>query len=547
VEKGLAAGITACASKNLPGELHLTSLEAGDIETQVLVIGAGAAGCAAALAAAGAGLDVVMLTKSRDLSESATAAAQGGIIGRGPDDSAEALVRDILAAGDGLSEPSAAHLLATEGVALVESLLIKRLAVDFTRGADGQLDFAQEAAHSARRILHSDDATGRAIHSRLTHAVAAQRRIQPLPGRTAVDLITIPHHSTDPLDLYAEPECLGAYVHDISTGRVSRVFAHHTLLACGALGQVYLHTTNPKVSTGDGVAMAARAGASIINMEYVQFHPTALYHRDAERFLVTEALRGEGARLRTRDGRFFMSDYHPLADLAPRDVVARAIHQEMLNRGDEYVLLDLTDLRVDPKERFPTVYETCSRFGIDITHQAIPVVPAAHYCCGGVRVDEWGRTSLGRLYAAGEVACTGVHGANRLASTSLVEALLWGTRAVQDIDREREQLGKPNFDHIPPWHDAGLTEETDPALVIQDWTTIKSTMWNYAGIVRSEKRLNRACADLEYLQHRIEQFYRETRLTSHLISLRNGIQVALLIAHAARRNPTSRGCHFRLD
>jgi len=525
----------------------LTSSNPGDIKAQVLVIGAGAAGCAGGLAAADAGLDVVMLSKSCDPWESATAHAQGGIIARGPDDSPDLLVRDILAAGDGLSEPQAARLLAEEGVALVESLLIERLDVDFTRSPDGQLDYAQEAAHSGRRILHSDDATGRAIQSRLMQAVRAHARINTLCGRTAVDLITIPHHSTDPLDLYAEPECLGAYVHDAATGRIERMLARHTLLACGGLGQVYLHTTNPKVATGDGVAMAARAGADIINMEYIQFHPTALYHRDAERFLITEALRGEGARLRTRSGEFFMSNYHALADLAPRDVVARAIHQEMLNRGDEYVLLDLSALDVDPRERFPTVHETCSRFGIDIMSQPIPVVPAAHYSCGGVRVDEWGRTRLRRLYAAGEVACTGVHGANRLASTSLVEALLWGTRAAQDMIRRHDELGRPHFDHIPPWQDVGLLEETDPALIVQDWTTVKSTMWNYAGIVRSQKRLNRACADLEYLQHRIEQFYRETRLTSDLISLRNGIQVALLIAHAAGRNPTSRGCHFRLD
>jgi L-aspartate oxidase len=291
--------------------------------------------------------------------------------------------------------------------------------------------------------------------------------------------------------------------------------------------------------------MAHRAGAAIINVEYVQFHPTAFYHRDAERSLVSESVRGEGAVLRARDGTAFMTEYHPSGSLAPRDVVARAIHDEMLRRGDEYVLLDLSELEVDPRERFPTIYEKCLEHGVDIAEQAIPVVPAAHYFCGGVKVDSWGRTTLNQLYAIGEVSCTGLHGANRLASTSLPEAILWGQRAADDAARHHESFDTARTAEVAIWHDEGLTEESDPLLIIQDWMMIKSTMWNYAGIVRNAKRLQRAVADLTYLEHRVEQFYRETKLGDSLIGLRNGLTAALLLAEAARRNPNSRGCHYR--
>jgi len=293
--------------------------------------------------------------------------------------------------------------------------------------------------------------------------------------------------------------------------------------------------------------MAYRAGAQIINAEYIQFHPTAFYHRDADRFLISESLRGEGAILRTREGRDFMRDYHPEGSLAPRDVVARAIHEEMLKRGDEYVLLDLSSLRVDPRVRFPTIYEKCLQFGVDLARQPIPVVPAAHYSCGGVKVDTRGRTNIRRLHAVGEVSCTGVHGANRLASTSLLEAILWGIRAADDAAGNCPPLDSSRLASIPSWHDEGLTERIDPLLIIQDWMMIKSTMWNYAGIVRTAKRLDRAEADLNYLEHRIEQFYRETRLSDSLVGLRNGIAAALIVTQAARRNRVSRGCHYRVD
>lgn len=513
----------------------------------MLVIGCGAAGAACALEAARAGMSVILITAAADPAESNSNHAQGGVVARPPGDSAEALAADIMAAGDGLCHPEAVRLLAEEVPDVVERFLIGELGVEFTREQSGELDFTQEAAHGRRRIVHADDATGRAILEKLLAAVGAQPNIRLLSRATAVDLITVPHHSRDPRAIYQEVACLGAYVLDQAAGRVRRVFASSTVLATGGLGQIYLHTTNPRVARGDGLAMAHRAGAEIINAEYVQFHPTAFYHRDADRFLISESVRGEGAVLRTKDGRRFMPDYHPNGSLAPRDVVARAIHEELLKRGDEYVLLDLSELPLDPRVRFPTIYETCLRYGVDITRQPIPVVPAAHYFCGGVKVDLWGRTSIRRLYAAGEVSCTGVHGANRLASTSLPEAILWGQRAARDAHARGEPLQARVTAEIAEWHDEGLTEDIDPLLVIQDWMLIKSTMWNYAGIVRSARRLSRATADLSYLAHRIEQFYRETKLADSLVGLRNGLEAARVVADAAERNRHSRGCHYRSD
>ncbi len=518
-----------------------------DILADLLVIGSGAAGAACALRAAEAGLRVIMLSNAADPLESNSDYAQGGIVARPPADTAEELSADIVSAGDGLCNEEAVHLLAESIPEIVEGFLIARLGVCLNRDDDGNLDFTQEAAHSRRRIAHANDATGHAIITRLLAAVEADARIDVVTRHTAVDLITVPHHALTPDRVYEPVECFGVYALDQASGEVKRYFAPHTVLATGGLGQLYLHTTNPWVARGDGLAMAHRAGAEIINAEYVQFHPTAFYHRDADRFLISESIRGEGATLRTRRGREFLSEYHPDGALAPRDIVARAIHEEMLKEGDEYVLLDLSGLAVDPEVRFPTIYEKLREYGVDITAQPIPVVPAAHYFCGGIKVDTWGRTNIQRLYAVGETSCTGVHGANRLASTSLPEAILWGQRAAEDASRTHEALPQRLPERIAVWHDEGLTEEIDPLLIIQDWMTIKSTMWNYAGIARNAKRLQRAVADLHYLAHRIEQFYRETKLADPLVGLRNGITAASIIAEAAQRNPSSRGCHYRQD
>ncbi|MHB9026194.1 MAG: L-aspartate oxidase [Armatimonadota bacterium] len=508
----------------------------------VLVIGSGIGGCAAALTAADAGARVLLITKGPTLFEGSTAHAQGGIIARGAKDTPELLTKDILNAGDGLCWLPAVEQLAREGPPLVYAMLVDRLRVNFTR-RDGKFVYTKEAAHSTRRILYSADATGRAIAEGLAQGVQEHPNITVRRQQSAVDLITLPHHSKIQTDIYEPVVCLGAYCLDQLSGDVHKVLARKTILATGGLGQVFLHTTNPASARGDGLAMASRARAEIINAEYIQFHPTAFYHRDADRFLISEAVRGEGAILRNRKGERFMERYHALAELAPRDVVARAIWEEMLKDGSDYVLLDLSEIKEDIPRRFPTIYQTLLRYGVDITIHPIPVVPAAHYFIGGVKVDLRGRSSLRNLYAVGEVSCTGVHGANRLASTSLLEALTWGCKAGEDAAQAN---GAAPFDHVSDWHDTGLTEQLDPALIVQDWMTIRSTMWNYAGIVRTTKRLTRAAADLSYLAHRIEQFYRETKLTDQLIGLRNAIEVAQIVAVAALRNPESKGAHYRV-
>lgn len=512
----------------------------------VLVLGTGAAGSAAALKAADLGARVLLVTKGSGVRDSNTAYAQGGIIAQGEEDSPALLAHDIYAAGDGLCWPAAVEQLAQEGPALVYAVLIDRLGVTFTR-KDNRLVYTQEAAHSTRRILYADDATGRAIAEGMATGVQNHPRIEIWHNHTAVDLITLPHHSSDPLDIYEPVECLGVYLLDQTSGEVRKVLARRTILATGGLGQIYLHTTNPHGARGDGLAMASRARAEIINAEFVQFHPTAFYHRDADRFLISEAVRGEGAKLRNRKGERFMERYHPLAELAPRDVVARAIWEEMLSEGADFVWLDLSDITVDVTKRFPTISRTLREYGVDITRDPIPVVPAAHYFIGGIKVDLQGRSSLQNLYAVGEVSCTGVHGANRLASTSLLEALTWGTKAGEDAAQSIRQHDDTRFAHVAEWHDTGLTGTIDPALIVQDWMTIRTTMWNYAGIVRTTKRLERAMADLNYLCHRIENFYRETKLTDHLVGLRNAIEVAKLLTEAALRNPVSTGAHCRID
>ncbi len=512
----------------------------------VLILGVGAGGCAAALRAADLGARVLLVTKGDGIADSNTAHAQGGIIARGEDDSPALLEKDVLAAGDGLCWPPAVKQLAEDGPPLVYALLLDRLNVAFTR-QNGELEYTQEAAHSTRRILFAADATGRAIADGLSAGMRSHPNITIWRHHTAVDLITLPHHSTDPVDIYQPITCLGGYLLDQHTGEVRKVLARKTVLATGGLGQVYLHTTNPRNARGDGLAMAHRAGAQIINAEYIQFHPTAFFHRDADRFLISESVRGEGAKLCNQQGEYFMERYHPLGDLAPRDVVARSIWEEMLREGTPCAWLDLSAIQVDITKRFPTIHQTLLKYGVDITRDMIPVVPAAHYFMGGVKVDLLGRTTLQNLYAVGEVACTGVHGANRLASTSLLEALTWGTKAGEDAAHCAGLEEETRFEHVADWRDSGLEGTIDPALIVQDWMTIRTTLWNYAGIVRTSKRLNRALADLNYLTHRIENFYRETKLTDQLIGLRNAIEVARIVTRSALRNPVSTGAHYRVD
>ncbi|NOR15908.1 MAG: L-aspartate oxidase [Candidatus Aminicenantes bacterium] len=514
-------------------------------ETDVLVLGCGIAGASAALEAAKSGLRVVLVTKHDTIEESNTYYAQGGIVSLGPDDRPELLKKDIYETGDKINNPEAVDILAEEGKKLVDDILIQELAIPFARTALDTLDYAQEAAHSRRRILHVQDTTGKTIEEKIIRRLQTFSNVEVLAGHTAVDLLTMPHHSKNPTSFYREPVCIGAYVLDNAGQKVKTIFAGKTVLATGGCGAVFLYTSNPKGAIGDGYSMAYRAGARIINMEYIQFHPTSLFHRDAESFLISETIRGEGARLKTKDGRTFMHNPNGKGELAPRDEVTRAIYEEMTNSNSTYVLLDLASYtQIDIQQRFPNIYMTCKRFGIDITRDPIPVVPAAHYCCGGVLVDIDGRSTVDGLYAVGEVACTGVHGANRLASTSLLEGLVWGTRAARHLVRNIGDVTDYRADDIHEWYYPDDEEETDPALINQDWLTIRNTMWNYAGIIRTKKRLERACADLEYLRHRIDKFYRQARMDPKVVGLKHGIQVAMLITHAAISNPVSRGSHF---
>ena len=515
--------------------------------TDVLVLGSGVAGLAAALAAAEAGAEVLVLTRAADPAHTNTARAQGGIVFRGEGDSPELLAQDILAAGAGFGLPEAAAFLAEEGPKAVEEWLLGRLGIRFDRRPDGSLDLALEAAHSVPRILHAADRTGAAIQEGLLKAVRKSSRIALLAGYQGVDLLTSHHHSRRTVDRYSlANRCLGAYVLEVATGRVCTVFAHATVLATGGAGALYIHTSNHPGSIGSGLAMASRAGVRLLNLEFIQFHPTCLYVPGAPRFLITEALRGAGARLVNEAGERFAKRYHPKGELAPRDVVARAIVDELHRSGAECVFLDLGPKAKELAQRFPTVAETCARYGIDITTQRIPVVPGAHYTCGGVVSDLAGRTTLPGLFAAGEVACTGVHGANRLASTSLLEGLTFGLAAGRHAAavRSSDPLPQDLMGAVPDWEPVPGPSNEDPALIAQDWSAIRHTMWNYVGIVRTKERLERAVADLRHQLVRLTQFYRTTPISASLVDLFHGCLAAGLIAEAARRNPTSVGCHY---
>jgi L-aspartate oxidase len=520
------------------------------LQTDVLVIGCGIAGAAAALRLAqDRQRQVLVITRAPNPDECNTRYAQGGIVHLGEDDSPALLAEDVLTAGVGLSLPAAVEVLAEEGPRRVEEVLVEQLGVPFDRHTDGRLTHTLEGGHSVARILHVGDATGRAIEEAMIARLRQLPNVTLLTDLTAVDLITSAHHARTPLAVYAPITCHGAYVLERDTGTVRRVLAGATVLATGGLGRIYLHTTNPTGARGDGVAMAYRAGARVINAEYVQFHPTTLAIPGADNFLISEAVRGEGARLVTPDGRHFMDRHAPRwGDLAPRDVVARAIHEEMITHGYPHVLLDIAG-RMSPqhiRDRFPTIHAACLQAGVDITAAPVPVVPAAHYFCGGVLVDLWGRTTLDHLYAVGEVSCTGIHGANRLASTSLLEGLVWGDRAGRDI-AGRTDLSPVPVSDIPPWEPAAEGAPADPALVYRDQRSIQHVMWLYVGLSRNTHRLSRALHELSHLWEAIDGFYRATRLSDELIGLRNMAQAAWVVTRAAWHNHTSRGAHYRED
>lgn len=511
------------------------------IDTELLIIGSGIAGLTAAIFGAKAGFKVLVINRAPQLEESNTLYAQGGIVYQGINDSPKILAQDIYLAGDEMGNLKNIYVLAREGPKLVKNFLIDELEVPFSTESSGNLHFTEEAAHSRNRILHVSDFTGKAIQFSLIENLKRYPNIKVLTNHTAIDLITPAHHSRRPQAVYAPLEVIGAYVLDRDLQKVKTILAQRTILATGGLGRIFLYTTNPEGARGDGIAMAARSGARIINLEYIQFHPTCFYHKEGERFLISESVRGEGAVLLNKFKKPFTNS------LAPRDEVSRAIYQEMLETKSDFVFLDLSPIKkkgIKLRERFPTIYEKCLKCRIDVEQDLIPVVPASHYSCGGIWTDSWGRSSLKNLYAIGEVACAGVHGANRLASTSLLEGMVFGVRCIKDINRHYQKKNLEQFE-IPAWIEG--REEVDQALVLQDWSQIRTIMWNYAGIIRSSKRLMRANEDLRHLDRQIEEFYQQTRLNDDLIGLHKGIKVARLVVDAAQKNKQSRGCHYRVD
>jgi L-aspartate oxidase len=514
------------------------------IRTDCLVIGSGLAGSAYALHAAKQGLACELLSLADPLASNSNL-AQGGII-YDPTGKPESLAEDIFIASDRTANPAAIEQLVREGPRAVEELLLHEAKVGFDRDSTGGLHFTREGGHAERRIIHSKDTSGHAILVAVAARVDANPRITRRAGWVAIDLLTLSHNSDDPADKYQPLTCFGAYVFDTRTGETHAIVAKKTILATGGLGQIFLHSTNEPGSVGHGVAMAYRVGARLMDLEYVQFHPTVFAKKNAPRFLVTEALRGEGGVLRNAKGEAFMDTVDARGSLASRDIVARAIRQELAVSGEPNVLLDLSAMKPDfIRERFPSIYERCLANGVDITREPIPVVPAAHFACGGVHADLQGRSSVRHLNAIGETGCTGLHGANRLASTSLLECIV-SAKSAAEADAA-ELTNATSFRLPDPREWESPTREADPVLIRQDMLQIQHTMWNYAGVVRSPKRLTRARRILLELREEIQSFYRGCRLTRELIELRNAVQTALLIVHAASLNPRSKGCHYVVE
>jgi L-aspartate oxidase len=513
----------------------------------VLIIGSGLAGLSLALRTAEH--QKVCLVSKRGMNDAASDWAQGGISAvLSDDDSVENHIRDTLIAGGGLCDEAVTRMVAEHAKQSVEWLISQ--GVGFTREADNSgYHLTREGGHSHRRIIHAADATGHAVQTTLADKVKAHPNITVLEEHIAVDLITtrkmdrrkLARVKLKPSD---DNACLGAYVLDKATGKVHTIAAQNTVLATGGAGKVYLYTTNPDVSTGDGIAMAWRAGCRVANMEFVQFHPTCLFHPHAKSFLISEAVRGEGGLLRLPDGTRFMPEHDAREELAPRDVVARAIDFEMKKRGIDCVYLDIS--HKSPafiQEHFPNINKRCLSYGIDISKTPIPVVPAAHYTCGGVMTDDKGRTDIANLYAIGETACTGLHGANRLASNSLLECLVFGQMAAEDI------LSQPNKAslQLPHWDESRVTDADEEVLITHTWDELRRFMWNYVGIVRTDKRLSRALHRIHMLRDEVHEFYSNFKISNDLIELRNLLQVAELIVESAISRLESRGLHYSKD
>ena len=512
-----------------------------------LVIGTGIAGLSFALRVAEYGR-VAIVTK-KEAMETSTNYAQGGIASVfGQYDSFDLHILDTLKAGDGLCKQHVVEMVVSSGPERVRELM--DWGVEFTQDSAGnlELDLGLEGGHSQKRIVHAGDFTGHAIEQALVDRAQKETQIDIFENFIAVDLITYSMRmKRGVVTAVHEDLCCGAYVLDTETNEVHTFNAKITVLATGGAGKVYLYTSNPDIATGDGIAMAYRAGALVANLEFVQFHPTCLYHPEAKNFLISEAVRGEGGLLIDSRGRAFMADYDPKKDLACRDVVARAIDSELKKTGDDCVFLDITHKEPDfVRERFPNIYQKCLSLDIDMTKEPIPVVPAAHYMCGGVLVDADGKTDIERLYAVGETACTGLHGGNRLASNSLLEAVVYAHRAVEQSVEELESINAEICRELPPWDPMGTTDSDEAIVVAHNWDEIRRCMWNYVGIVRSNKRLLRARNRIETIQKEIREYYWDFKITSDLIELRNIALLAELIIQSAMLRKESRGLHYNI-
>ena len=511
------------------------------LRSDVLIIGSGLAGLTAALKLAD--YKKVLIVSKREVLDSSSQWAQGGVAAvMSDEDSIESHANDTEFVGDGLTDPNVANFVASHGKEAIQWLI--DLDVPFSRDeTTHQFHLTKEGGHSHRRVVHANDATGKAIQKTLSDKVKSHPNITILENHIAVDLIT--EKKSLKVDKIKSNRCLGAYVLNNKTGKVVTVASYETILAAGGASKVYLYTTNPDVSTGDGVAMAWRAGCRVANMEFIQFHPTCLYHPKAKSFLISEIVRGEGGLLKLPDGSRFMDEYDERGELASRDIVARAIDFEMKKRGIDCVYLDISHKSPDfIKSHFPTIYARCLALGIDITKEWIPVVPAAHYSCGGVMTDLSGQTDLAHLYAIGETAYTGLHGANRLASNSLLECLVFGDAVAKHI--LHSEVEPSTFD-LPYWDESRVTDADEEILITHTWNELRRFMWNYVGIVRTNKRLSRALHRIHMLRDEVHEFYTNFKVSHNLIELRNLLQVAELIVESAIARHESRGLHFSRD